>query len=836
MLRWRLVGHSGRLTPVGLVVAGLVLEILLPSPLLGAEEPASFSVHSVPGVSQSVQPTIAGLRFTGETSLGPPGIFPANIAYDSVTHEMFVSEASAYLLVLSESPLRVSDAIALGNNTSSDALAFDAANNTIFVGVSPTGIDVVSGSTYAIVAHVALSFEPSFLTYDSANRDVLAVGALESNLTVINGTTYAVSVVALELSSYDPIALAFDPITGYEVEVGESTVAFGAGVVFAFSPTNGTSIWSDETLGPEYAGLAIDAGNGSVLTELTSPSTLLELNGDNGKTISQIAVPIDCGPTTLAYDPISADVLVGGCNDRLESLNASTGIVQAPLAVEGSPTAVAVDLTTGDAYVLSGNTSSVSVVTASCSMVLSLLAVGGDPSAVAIDSATGTAYVASTDNVSIINVSDQRLLGSLPLGASDAFSFLGSTQAILFDPATAEVFVANSGSDTVGVISTRSNSVIANVTVAPGPVALAWNQATNDVYVACENWTVASGPPAVLDEISGSTLRVTTEIPLGTIAPGGIAFDDALDELFIANTADFAIDEPPELLVLSAATNEMVATIPFPSSAWTLGQVVYDNFTGDLDVAGAGMGGWTSSPDDFVVNASSRSLVGNFSVGLEPAGVAVVPGTDLLLATAAAPDTVKVVNASSGQSIYSAILPPNSLPWGVAYDPSTQQTFAADSGNDSIAYLSSGEFYPVTFSESGLAPGTNWAVTLGSKTHALLETNSSTGPTIAFTEPNGTYAFTVGSVLAYSASPTNGSFTVHGIPVAVSVTFRPTVTGGASSSTAPGNAGSALLGGVMGGAMVALTILIQLRRRGTATDGKGTAPPSVGPANPPLHP
>ena len=75
--------------------------------------------------------------------------------------------------------------------------------------------------------------------------------------------------------------------------------------------------------------------------------------------------------------------------------------------------------------------------------------------------------------------------------------------------------------------------------------------------------------------------------------------------------------------------------------------------------------------------------------------------------------------------------------------------------------------YAVTFTESGLPSGTSWSVTLNGVTM------SSTTATITFTEPNGTYAFTVGSVAGYTASPPSGSILVNGGPVSQAITFAP---------------------------------------------------------------
>jgi YVTN family beta-propeller protein len=63
--------------------------------------------------------------------------------------------------------------------------------------------------------------------------------------------------------------------------------------------------------------------------------------------------------------------------------------------------------------------------------------------------------------------------------------------------------------------------------------------------------------------------------------------------------------------------------------------------------------------------------------------------------------------------------------------------------------------YPVTFTESGLTPGTSWSVTLNG------DSQDSTGAADAFSEPNGTYAFSA-SATGYTASPGSGSIAVSG--------------------------------------------------------------------------
>lgn len=73
--------------------------------------------------------------------------------------------------------------------------------------------------------------------------------------------------------------------------------------------------------------------------------------------------------------------------------------------------------------------------------------------------------------------------------------------------------------------------------------------------------------------------------------------------------------------------------------------------------------------------------------------------------------------------------------------------------------------YPVTFTESNLAHGTSWGITLGS-TNRVVTTVSA-----VFDLANGTYAYGVDAVSGYSTPSTTGTVEVTGAPVAVPVEY-----------------------------------------------------------------
>ena len=81
-----------------------------------------------------------------------------------------------------------------------------------------------------------------------------------------------------------------------------------------------------------------------------------------------------------------------------------------------------------------------------------------------------------------------------------------------------------------------------------------------------------------------------------------------------------------------------------------------------------------------------------------------------------------------------------------------------------VSFVPSSATYFVMFSETGLANGIQWSVTLNGST------SSGVGP-ISFLEPNGSYQFTINSVLGYASNITSGNVTVYGASVVVNVTF-----------------------------------------------------------------
>jgi hypothetical protein len=76
------------------------------------------------------------------------------------------------------------------------------------------------------------------------------------------------------------------------------------------------------------------------------------------------------------------------------------------------------------------------------------------------------------------------------------------------------------------------------------------------------------------------------------------------------------------------------------------------------------------------------------------------------------------------------------------------------------------ETYAITFTETGLATGTNWSVTIGSTT-----VYSDHGTTVTFQEQNGSYGYQVNPVSGYKIEQATGTVQVTGQNQSLTVTF-----------------------------------------------------------------
>ncbi|MGC8693987.1 MAG: hypothetical protein ACP5RY_07090, partial [Thermoplasmata archaeon] len=143
--------------------------------------------------------------------------------------------------------------------------------------------------------------------------------------------------------------------------------------------------------------------------------------------------------------------------------------------------------------------------------------------------------------------------------------------------------------------------------------------------------------------------------------------------------------------------------------------------------------------------------------------------------------TLWFVNLSNGQSFNGSLTsitfnePNGSYSFTIAtvdkrYAPSPYSgSFAVNGANVSVTINFYLVTFKITFTESGLPSGTLWFVNLSNG-----QSFKGNSTSITFSEPNGSYSFTIATVdKSYAPSPYSGSFTVNGASVSISINFSP---------------------------------------------------------------
>ncbi len=345
--------------------------------------------------------------------------------------------------------------------------------------------------------------------------------------------------------------------------------------------------------------------------------------------------------------------------------------------------------------------------------VQATIGVGSSPFGVAVDPTTKQVFVTNSgsDNVTIISGTSLTTTGSLTVQ--------GTPQGIAFDTTDATLFVANNASGTVSVFHLNATPYKeVNLTVGRNPVGVAWDARSDLVFVA------DSGSDAV-SVLDGDNGTLVATVGVGG-HPDGIAVDNTTRRVYVTNRA---------------TSNVSVLT---------------DGSTGGI-----------------ALNATIP-VVG--TVGLQ--GVAYDPEDRTIWVAAGYDDTVMINGTTQTVAGYLWVDPE-----GAAYDPANGDVCLTNSVNSTFtctAFLSQASIAPLTFAETGLPAGPiGWSVTLLSTSEYIENvTQAATSASITFELEciygcGGTYAFVVVGSDGYVPSLPEGNVSIGEQGVTVNISFAP---------------------------------------------------------------
>jgi YVTN family beta-propeller protein len=406
--------------------------------------------------------------------------------------------------------------------------------------------------------------------------------------------------------------------------------------------------------------------------------------------------------------------------------------------------------------------------------------VGSNPFGVAFDPSAGTVFVTNSgsDNVSVLNGTLAAPVANVSVGTDP----LG----VAFDPYNGDVYVANNGSDNVSVFNAGTYAFVASVPVPAGPVGLAVNASTGNVYVAdfgADNLTV----------INGSTNEVVANVSVGE-GPYGVAVDNTTGNVYVTDELSSQVS------VVAGSNNSLLATIRLSDSytemnPLTLQGIAYDPLDG-LVWVGSGHLVLT------VISPANESVYAYLN--FDPSGVAYDPSNGDICVTNTANATFECAQFDIEPFLphYPVTFTETGLPDGSMWSVELADSVYATTENWTRAYVPNGTFdytvtgptgyataggtvvisgqpvsinitftpasyYAVTFTESGLANGTPWGVTVGPSWSPAVAPDP-----IVFNLPNGTFVFSANAT-GYLASDSPASITVNGSSLGVPVPFVP---------------------------------------------------------------
>lgn len=707
------------------------------------------------------------------------GTGPIGLAYDAKENSVFVANiGSDNVSVVNATTHRVIATVDVGSGADPLGIAWDSANDTIFVG-DQTGtnalfscgcgnLSVISGSSNQLIATPPIyTYDPTYGVYTGAAFPWGLAYDTASNSVYITGEDAQDTLVSLESMQASTYVITFSGIY-----VDEPTW-------IAYSPV------TEEIYGIDGYGWDIFVVNGSTETRTLAAGNYPFALGYIGAIASMYIA-----------NPYSDNLTVISRSDR----NAGNVIIGLEIVD------LAYDPTNQVIYAVNASGDSLLGISAATNRLVSSVTVGVEPDAVAYASASNELYVAleasipqanASGNIVIVNPGTDRVVGSISLNLLPAAqNWLVTPTGIAYDPTLNEVFVSavveenytSSTPNDVGyefTINPSTNLVttqLANVGDAPAAVAADGRYAS--IFVVDEK----------LDRvtvINASSASIALTVPVGS-TPLAIDVVASLDQVEVPNAGDSSVNE------FSAATDLPTAvftTAPVPVAAtyangtsgtlWAVseGGVNLATVINPLTNSTVAYVPTGNAPDAVVSDFESGSVyVANvlsgsvsiyshviyhaYNVTFEESGLPAHAAWSLQYGSYTA--------TSTGTSVYLGALPNATYAFVVrgsdGYAP-TQATFSITIHGgavvESVSFLAA---YAVTFRESGLPSGATWYVNLTGQP-ALSGVVGATPRNLTTALVPGSYVYVVATNEKVWWTTATGSITVASSAQTVAVAY-----------------------------------------------------------------
>lgn len=230
-------------------------------------------------------------------------------------------------------------------------------------------------------------------------------------------------------------------------------------------------------------------------------------------------------------------------------------------------------------------------------------------------------------------------------------------------------YITNNGSDTVSVIDTATNMVVATIPIGHGPLGVAVNQNGTRVYTANHEPDVNGYSVSVID---AATNTVISAVPMGNHQTSGVAVSPNGMRIYTANEGTHTVSVIDAVLAETDPTNAEITTI----TVGTNPQYVAVHPNGNVVYVTNGNGDSVS-----VINAATNTVDATISVGNGPHGVVGHPNGSRVYVANYEATTVSIINTTNNNV---STVEVGNFPIGVAIHPNGSRlyvTLGSPTGN-----------------------------------------------------------------------------------------------------------------------------------------------------------
>jgi YVTN family beta-propeller protein len=464
---------------------------------------------------------------------------------------------------------------------------------------------------------------------------------------------------------------------------------------------------------------------------------------------SQAIMHIEVGssPYQMAYDPQNNYIYVANSlSNNITVINGITNKQVDNISLNTpypgpEPMGITYDSQNRYLYVANSYRNYITVINTATDKVIANISIGYYPVNILYVPDNGYIYITGNSNVTVYNPSTNQM-SNISNGKSP---LLTASWGLTYDPDNKYLYVTDDQGTSLAIINTQTNTLVKTLNVGQKSTDYA-------VYDPYNKYVYASNYNNIIYVINTNTNTFAGQNITLSDSPNGMVIDPDNHYLYVVFWAS--------LVIINPSTNTQIGSISAISGDTQGACALYNPYNKYIYVT------YNWYVDVFQV-------LTNYTVSFVESGL---PS-----------GTLWWVNLSNGQShsgtgtTITFSIPNGTYSFTVAtvnksykspdYSIPNYGTFTVNGYNVGIGVAFTLVTYTITFNENGLGGiyGLNkWWVNLSNG-----QSFSSTGTTITFPEPNGTYSYTITSLYPYYIPiPSNGTFKVNGANVNINITFK----------------------------------------------------------------